>query len=39
MMDWKMIVENQPKFIKSISCIGQGEMMGDITVEIAVTKE
>ena len=37
MTDWKIIVENEGKEIKSISCIGEGEP-DDITVAIEVTK-
>jgi len=37
MTDWKIIVENEGKAIKSISCIGEGD--DDITVQITVTKE
>lgn len=37
MHDWKMIVENERKAIKSISCIGKGT--NDVTVTITVEKE
>ncbi len=38
MEDWKIIVENEGKEIKSISCIGEGDP-GDITVSILVEKK
>ena len=39
MMDWKMIVENERKEIRSMSCIGESDPPEDITVWISVTNE